>query len=201
MQDLGSFFIPYTIGDITIQRVLCDLEASINLMPLLLMRKLHIDEVKSTRISLQLADLFIKFSVEVVENLLVKVGLFIFSTNFVILDIEEDKNVSIILGRPFLATCRALIDVLKGELTLRVIEEEVVLNVLEALKHPSDFVGCVRVELVEPLVQEVLEADELDDALDPSPLLGTICLRLIIHHLKRRSAMRLVLRKELRNLS
>ena len=72
MPDPGSFVIPCTIGDITIQRALCDLGASINLMPLSVMKKLQIEEVKSTRISLQLADLSIKLPVGVVEDLLVK---------------------------------------------------------------------------------------------------------------------------------
>ncbi|QHO23741.1 uncharacterized protein DS421_12g366180 [Arachis hypogaea] len=102
-------------------------------MPLLFMRKLQIDEVKFTCISLQLDDRSIKFSLGVVENLLVKVGPFIFSADFIILDMEEDKNASIILGTPILATGRALINVKKGELTLRVNKEEVVLNVLKAL--------------------------------------------------------------------
>ncbi|XP_016168461.1 uncharacterized protein LOC107611006 [Arachis ipaensis] len=168
MQDPGSFLISYTIGDITSQRALCDLGASINLMPLFLMRKLKIDEVKPTRISLQLVDRAIKFSLRVVENLLVKVGLFfIFPANFVILDMEEDKNASIILGRSYLATGRALIDVHKGELTLRVNEEDIVLNVLEALQHPSDSEGCMRVYLIEPLIQEIFDAKELDGVLEP----------------------------------
>ena len=84
MQDPGSFVIPCTIGDVTIQRALCDLGASINLIPLLVMKKLQIEEVKPTRISLQLADLSIKLSVGVVEDLLVKVGPFIFPVDFVI---------------------------------------------------------------------------------------------------------------------
>ncbi|XP_057744885.1 uncharacterized protein LOC130962730 [Arachis stenosperma] len=150
MQDLGSFVIPCTIRDVTIQRVLCDLGASINLMPLSLMRKLQIDE----------------FPLGVVEDLLVRVGSFIFPIDFVILDMEEDKNASIILGRPFLVTGRALIDVQKGELTLRVNDEEVVLNVFEAIKHPNDHEGCMRIDVVKPLVQEVFEAEALDDALD-----------------------------------
>ncbi|XP_057739864.1 uncharacterized protein LOC130956957 [Arachis stenosperma] len=104
MQDPRSFFIPCTIGDITIQRALCDLGVSINFIPLSLMRKLQIDEVKSTRISLQLADHSIKFPLGVIENLVVKVVLFIFPADFVILDMEEDNNACIILGRPFLAT-------------------------------------------------------------------------------------------------
>ncbi|XP_016206525.1 uncharacterized protein LOC107646897 [Arachis ipaensis] len=105
--------------EVETMKALCDLVESTNLMPLSLMRKLQIDEVKPTPICLQLADYFIKYPFGVVENLLVKVGSFIFLSNFVILNIEEDKNASIILGRPFLATARALIDVQKGEVTRR----------------------------------------------------------------------------------
>ncbi|XP_016178148.1 uncharacterized protein LOC107620514 [Arachis ipaensis] len=167
IQDPTSFFIPYTIGDITIQRALCDLRAIINLMPLFFMRKLKIDEVKLTCISLQFAYRLIKFSVGIVENLLVKVEPFIFPTDFVILDMKEDKNAPIILRRPFLATGRALIDVQNDELTLRVNEEEVVHNVLEALQHPYYSEGYMRVDLINPLIQEVFEVKELDGVLEP----------------------------------
>ncbi|XP_015945072.1 uncharacterized protein LOC107470203 [Arachis duranensis] len=151
-----------------IVRALCDLGASINLMPFSLMRKLNIDEVKPIRVSLQLANRFIKFSLGVVENLIVKVGTIIFSPDFVILDMEEVVNASIILERPFLATGKALIDVQKRELTLRVNSDHIVLNVLEALQHPSDFEECMKIDLIEPMIQEVLEAEELDNFLEPS---------------------------------
>ncbi|XP_015945112.1 uncharacterized protein LOC107470237 [Arachis duranensis] len=167
MQDPISFFIPCTIGDSTIQRALCDLGASVNVMPLSLMRKLQIEEVKPARISLQVTDCSIKFPLEVVENLLVKVGPFIFLADFVILDMEEDKNASIIFGRPFLATGRALIDVQNVELTLRVNEKEVLPNVLEFLQHPSNSKGLMRVDLINPLIHEVFEVEELDCALEP----------------------------------
>ncbi|XP_015949938.1 uncharacterized protein LOC107474815 [Arachis duranensis] len=72
LRDPESSLIPCTIGEVTIERSLCDLEDNINLMPLSLMRKFQIDEVKPTRISLQLADRSIKFSIGIVENLLVK---------------------------------------------------------------------------------------------------------------------------------
>ncbi|XP_057745241.1 uncharacterized protein LOC130963107 [Arachis stenosperma] len=111
LRDPESFLIPCTIDEVTIERALCDLGDNINLMPLSLMRKFQIDEVKPTRISLQLADRSIKFPIGIVENLLVKVRTFIFPVDFVILNMEEDVNTSIILGRPFLATERALIDV------------------------------------------------------------------------------------------
>ncbi|XP_016195758.1 uncharacterized protein LOC107636784 [Arachis ipaensis] len=168
-QDPGSFVIPCTIGNTLIRKTLCDLGASINVMPLSLMKKLQIDEVKPTRICLQLANRSIKFSFGVLEDLLVKVGSFIFPADFVILDMEEDKNASIILGRPFLAIGRALIDVHKCEVTMRANEEEIGLNVLEALQYPDDSEGCMRIDIIEPLVEELFEAERLEDDLNTSP--------------------------------
>ncbi|XP_027341754.1 uncharacterized protein LOC113854753 [Abrus precatorius] len=120
LKDLGSFSIPFTIGSITIGKALCDLGASINLIPLSIMKKLGIDEVKSTTVSLQLADRSIKHLYGVVEEVLVKVDKFIFPVDFIVLDMDEDTEVPLILGKPFLAIGRALIEVEQGELMLRV---------------------------------------------------------------------------------
>ena len=81
-----------------------------------------------------------------------KVDKFIFPIDFLVLDMEEDKEVSIRLGRPFLATDRALIDVQKGELRLRVQDEEVTFNVFNAIKHPIESESCFRVDIVEAIV-------------------------------------------------
>ncbi|XP_057739922.1 uncharacterized protein LOC130957036 [Arachis stenosperma] len=89
LKDPGSFVVSCTIGKMTLEKALCDLGASINLMPLSMMRKLAIEELKPTRMSLVMADRSIKTPNGIVENLLVKVGEFIFSADFVILDIEE----------------------------------------------------------------------------------------------------------------
>ena len=78
-----------------------------------------------------MVDRSIKHLHGVIEDVLVKVDKFIFLIDFVVLDMEEDRNISIILGRPFLATMKALIDVLKGELRLRVQGEEVTFNVFK----------------------------------------------------------------------
>ncbi|XP_016173160.1 uncharacterized protein LOC107615626 [Arachis ipaensis] len=138
LKDLGSFLISCTIGNMTIDRSLCDLGASINLIPLSMMKKLLIEEVNPTRMSLQLADRSLKTPNGVVENLLVKVGEFIFPADFVILDMEEEERNSIILGRPFLATTIAIIDVEKGEMVLKVHDEQMDLNVFKAMQYPTD---------------------------------------------------------------
>lgn len=138
LKDPGSFTIPCTIGNMTIGKALCDLGASINLMPLSILKKLGEGEVKPTRMSLQLTDRSIKYPYGILEDVLVKIDKFIFPADFVILDMEEDVEIPLILGGPFLATGRALIDVQQGQLRLRVQDEEVIFNVFEAMHHPSD---------------------------------------------------------------
>ncbi|XP_073017738.1 uncharacterized protein [Primulina eburnea] len=94
-----------------------------NKVPRSLRIQLGIGEVKPTTISLQLADRSIKYPRGIVEDVLVKVDKFIFPVDFVVLDMEEDREIPLILGRPFLATGKALIDVQKGELVLREAED------------------------------------------------------------------------------
>ncbi|XP_022847624.1 uncharacterized protein LOC111370160 [Olea europaea var. sylvestris] len=95
LKDPWSFTIPCNIGNLYIDKALCDLGASINLMHLSLFRKLGLEEAKPTTISLQLADRSIKHP----------------RANFIILDMEEDRDVPLIFGRPFFTTRRALIDI------------------------------------------------------------------------------------------
>ncbi|XP_010246522.1 PREDICTED: uncharacterized protein LOC104589783, partial [Nelumbo nucifera] len=118
-KDPGSFSIPCTIGDIEFEKALCDLGASINLMPYSIFEKHGLQELTPTTITLQLADRSIKYPRGIVEDVLVRVGNFIIPTDFIVLDMEEDRTMPLILGRPFLATGNALIDVQK------VLDEEV----------------------------------------------------------------------------
>ncbi|RYR19924.1 hypothetical protein Ahy_B03g064876 [Arachis hypogaea] len=129
--DPGSFHIPCAIGETMFDKGLCDLGASINLMPLSLTKKLQINELMPTDIVIKLADKTQKQAVGVVENVLVKVGKYFLPTDFVILEIEESHLHPIILGRPFLATARALIDVERGELILRIHDEQLAFNILK----------------------------------------------------------------------
>ena len=73
----------------------------------------------------------------ILEDVLVKVGKFIFPMDVVIMQMEEDTQVPLLLRRPFLATGDALIDVQKGELTLRVGNEAVHFNINRSLEHPD----------------------------------------------------------------
>ncbi|XP_073129373.1 uncharacterized protein [Henckelia pumila] len=102
---------------------------------------LELGEVKPTTITLQLADRSLTYPRGVVEDVLVKIDKFIFPADFVVLDMEEDQNVPLILGRPFLATRRALIDVQEGELTLRVGGDAVTFNIYKTMKYQNEFLG------------------------------------------------------------
>ena len=111
-------------------------------MPWSIFKKLKLGEAHPTTITLQLADRSLTHLCGIIEDVLVKVDKFIFPTDFIILDMQEDKEVPIILGRPFLATRRVMIDVQKGELRLRVQEEEVTFNVFNSIKHSHDTDSC-----------------------------------------------------------
>ena len=113
MQDPGSFTIPCTIGGSKMGKTLCDSGASINLMPLSIVKRLSLGDLTSTTITLQMAGRTLGQPEAILEDVLVKVGKFIFLVDFVVIDIEEDKQVPLLLGRPFLPTGAALIDVKK----------------------------------------------------------------------------------------
>ena len=93
-----------------------------------------------------------------IKDVLIQVDKFVFPADFIILDFEADREVPIILGRPFLATGRTLIDVQKGELTMRVNEQDITFNVFNALKFPDEGVeNCSFVSTIDMLIQEQIQ--------------------------------------------
>ena len=94
-------------------------------------------ELTPIAIILKMADRSMAQPKGILEDVLVKVGKFIFPVDFVIMQMEEDTQAPLLLGRPFLATGAALIDVQKGELTLRVGNEAVHFNINKSLEHPD----------------------------------------------------------------
>nr|GEZ43873.1 reverse transcriptase domain-containing protein [Tanacetum cinerariifolium] len=109
--DPGRFLIPYDFTGLDNCLALADLGASINLMPLSIWKKLRLPTLNDTKMVLELADRTISKPTGVAENVFVKVGKFYFPADFVILDFVADPRVPLILGRPFLSTAHALIDV------------------------------------------------------------------------------------------
>ena len=152
LKDPSSFTIPYNIGNSIFKRALCDLGASINLMPLSIFRRLGLGEARPTTVTLQLVDRSLKHPRGVIEDVLVKVDKFIFLANFIVLDMEEDKEIPIILGIPFLATSRAMIDAQKRELKLRLQDDEVRCSVFNVVRHPTESDACFLIEAVEAIV-------------------------------------------------
>nr|GEW97097.1 reverse transcriptase domain-containing protein [Tanacetum cinerariifolium] len=116
--DPGKFLIPCNLPRMAECLALADLGASINLMPLSVWNKLLLPELSPTYMTLELADRSISRSVRVAKVVFVKVGTFHFPADFVVVDFNYDPRVPLILGRSFLKTRRALIDVFEGELTL-----------------------------------------------------------------------------------
>ncbi|XP_073045870.1 uncharacterized protein [Primulina eburnea] len=161
----GSFSIPCMIGDVVLSKALCDLGASINLMPLSVFKKLGLDGPKLTQMSLQLADGSVKHPRGVKEDVLVKVGKYTFPTDFVVLDMEKDMEIPLILGRPFFATGKAVIEVQEGKLRLRVRKEEITFNVFSALKHTLHTNDCFTVDSSDSLVCQFVQ-DAMKDPLE-----------------------------------
>ncbi|XP_047978999.1 uncharacterized protein LOC125220910 [Salvia hispanica] len=117
-RDPGQFIIRCRIGEGKVDKALCDLGSSINLMPLKYYEKLNIGPLKTSDVTLRLVDNSSIKTVGMIEDVLVKFDDFIFPADFIVLDTKVDKNVRLILERDFLTTCKALIDVGRGEITI-----------------------------------------------------------------------------------
>nr|GEZ43187.1 reverse transcriptase domain-containing protein [Tanacetum cinerariifolium] len=137
--DPGKFLIPCDFLRMDVCHALDDLGASLNLMPLSIWKKLSLPELTLTQMTLELADRSITHPKGVAEDIFIKVGKFHFSNDFVVVDFEADPHVPLILGRSFLRTRRALIDVYGEEITLRVNDEAVTFNLNQTTRYSSTY--------------------------------------------------------------
>ncbi|KAJ9544812.1 hypothetical protein OSB04_024519 [Centaurea solstitialis] len=166
--DPGSFIIPCYFGKSVSCRALADLGASINLMPLSFYQKLGLENLKCTRMTIQLADRSIKYPVGIAEDVTVRVDKFTFPTDFVILDIKDEIKIPLILGRQFLNTASAIIHVAKRELSLGIDEDRITLSIdgtldcgsINALDRLDDFTEPFESELNDHL----FESGELEES-------------------------------------
>ncbi|XP_074327014.1 uncharacterized protein LOC141664955 [Apium graveolens] len=175
LKDPGSFSLPCTIGKMENIKALCDLGASVSLMPYSICRRLDLGELKKTRISLQLADRTVKYPLGIIEDVLVKVDNFFIPCDFVVLEMNEDVEMPIILGSPFLATIGTTIDVKGRKLTLNVGEDKVEFDLNKAMKMPSFDTTCFTVDIVDEILKHedtgLLEEEQsLDDKEDGDSL-------------------------------
>jgi len=137
--DPGSFSIPCVIGSEAIGKAMCDLGASVSLLPL----SLGIRELKPTEVTLKLADRTNIHPVGFIKDIPIEVGGIYIPTDFIVLDMDEDVQVPIILGRPFLATAGTMIDVKGGMIAFRVSDEMVGFGMETVNKEPFDFSYCM----------------------------------------------------------
>ncbi|GKG12254.1 reverse transcriptase domain-containing protein [Tanacetum coccineum] len=137
--DPGKFLIPCEFPGMDVCHALADLGARINLMPLSIWKNLSLPELTPTLMTLELADRSINRPKGVAEDFFVKVRKFHFPTNFVVVDFDADPWVPLILGRSFLRTSRALIDVYGEEITLRVNDEAVTFDLDQTTRYCWEF--------------------------------------------------------------
>ncbi|GJV19763.1 reverse transcriptase domain-containing protein [Tanacetum coccineum] len=120
--NLGSFTLPCTISNFNFY-VMAGLGASINVMPRSIFKHLHLTNLKKTNMLCEMADMFKKAPLGIVENVPVKIDEFLFPSDFVIIDNTPSETT--ILGRPFLDTIHAEIDVFAGKFSLRINEDRI----------------------------------------------------------------------------
>ncbi|GJR03066.1 reverse transcriptase domain-containing protein [Tanacetum coccineum] len=137
--DPGKFLIPCEFPGMDECLALADLGASINLMPFSVWEKLSLPDLTPTCMTLELADRSISKPMGIAKDISVKVGVFHFPADFVVVDFEPDPRVPLILGRCFLKTGRALIDVHKGELTLRIGSEAITYNLDQTSRYSANY--------------------------------------------------------------
>nr|GEX85044.1 reverse transcriptase domain-containing protein [Tanacetum cinerariifolium] len=154
---------------------LADLDASINLMPFFVWKILSFPDLTPTYMTLELADRLISRPVRVAEDVYVKVGSFYFSADFVVIDFDADPRVPLILGRSFLKTGRARIDVFEGELTLPVGKEAITLNLDQTSRYSANYsdMTAKQIDVIdiacEEYSQEVLGFSDVIESSNPTP--------------------------------
>ncbi|GJU36857.1 reverse transcriptase domain-containing protein [Tanacetum coccineum] len=156
LRDPDKFLIPCDFPGMDVCHALADLGASINLMPLSIWKKLSLPELTPTRMTLELADRSITRPKGVAEDVFVKVGKFHFPTEFVVVDFDADSRVPLILGRSFLRTGRALIDVFGEEITLRVNDEAVTFTLNQTTRYSSTYDDMLvnRIDVIDVACEE-----------------------------------------------
>nr|GEW65483.1 reverse transcriptase domain-containing protein [Tanacetum cinerariifolium] len=139
LRDPDKFLIPCEFPRMDECLALADLGASINLMPFSVWEALLLSELTPTCMTLELADRSVSKPIGIAKDVSFKVGVFYFPADFVVVDFEPDSRVPLILGRCFLKTGRALIDVHKGELTLYFGNEAITYNLDQTVRYSANY--------------------------------------------------------------
>nr|GEZ02458.1 reverse transcriptase domain-containing protein [Tanacetum cinerariifolium] len=173
--DPGKFLIPSEFPRMDECLALADLGASINLMPLSVWKELSLLELTPTCTTLELADRSVSKTIGIAKDVKLKVGMFHFLADFVVVDFELDPRVPLILGRCFLKTGHALIYVHNGELTLRIGNEAITYNLDQTSRYSANYDQMtankidVTDEACEEYSQEVLGFSDVTVSVSPTP--------------------------------
>jgi hypothetical protein len=167
-KDPGAFTIPCVIGNASFKRALCDLGASIYVMPKHVYDSLSLEPLNKTSIVIQLADRSFVYPLGVIEDILVKIDSLVIPCDFYILDMEHDScdssnSTHILFGRPFLKIANTKIDCGKDTLSMEVGDEKIEFNFHDAMKYPYNNVYSITCyDQVDECVQQVCDFDSED---------------------------------------
>ncbi|CAA7046794.1 unnamed protein product [Microthlaspi erraticum] len=169
LNDPGSFVLSCKIGSTHFHRALCDLGSSVNLMPYSVAKLLGITDFKPTKISLVFADRSVRRPVGVIMDVPIMVGDCYIPADFVVLELEHQPKDPLILGRPFLATAGAIIDVKNGKIDLHLGDIVMNFEVNKSMEKPTVdgqafWIGELA-ETREEVLDELLLIDPLELAL------------------------------------
>ncbi|XP_042027257.1 uncharacterized protein LOC121774448 [Salvia splendens] len=156
--DPGMFTLPISIEDIRIEHAMCDLGASINVLPISIYKKLVGVRMVDTNVVIQLVDRSCISPEGVLENVIVKVHGFLYPADFHVIRMSENESAEssgVLLGRPFLRTAKTIIDVFDETICLDYHGEKFTFNIDEAMKKPLDVENLHAVDIINPLVKGI----------------------------------------------
>ncbi|CAA7030413.1 unnamed protein product [Microthlaspi erraticum] len=166
LEDPRSFMLPCSIGPLSFKNNLCDLGVSISLMPLSVAKKLGFTRYKVCQISLALADISVRISHDILEDLPVRIGNVDVPTDFVVLEMDEEPKDPLILGRTFLATAGAVMDMRKGMIDLNLGDDlSMRFDIKDLIRKPTIDGQVFYIEMMDKLADELLEELVVEDHL------------------------------------
>nr|GEZ08793.1 reverse transcriptase domain-containing protein [Tanacetum cinerariifolium] len=173
--DPVKFLIPCEFPGMDECLALADLGASINLMPFSVWEALSLSELTPSCMTLKFVDRSVSKPIGIAKDVSFKVGVFHFPADFMVVHFEPDPEVPLILGRCFLKTGRALIDVNKGELTLCIENEAITYNLDQTVRYSANYnqMTANKINVIEMAFkeysQEVLGFSDVTTSVNPTP--------------------------------
>ncbi|XP_050919811.1 uncharacterized protein LOC127137387 [Lathyrus oleraceus] len=154
-KDLERFSIPCVLGRHVIDKALLDLCASVSMMPLAVCNRLNLRDIQLTRMPLQLVDRSVKYPISMLEDIPDWIGQLYISIDVFVMDIKEDEDILILIGRPFLSTVGAIIDVKRVKMTFEVGDEKVEFIISKFLKATAIDASCCAIHIVDECIREL----------------------------------------------